>query len=369
MPFNSHINNIAKVLELSEQAFRDDILGETLDQADDQTEALELLHIQEAKCVVISLCQQDHLGIHTVPTEECKCLFRLTYTEIQSIYVLFKMRDKVCIEKGCSTLLSVPVTEALAIQLHLLLLFGRNSTDISRISNHVMCLLHLKFGRVMIFDYCQFDPKNLGKFSNAIRALGPPVEHCVRFLDSTFKETARPTENQKTIYSGQGLNYQAVVTPNRITSSFYGLVAGRHHGMTVFYESSIEMHMRKALDFRSIGRPYYHLYADREYAFSEFVMRPFAETKEDSPEYIGNQDMSSARVVVEKEFAHVENLFAYVNYAQTQRILQGNVSSYYIVATLFKNLYVCYNRRNQTSMRFKASSPTPMEYIAGLLNH
>ncbi|OAD78861.1 hypothetical protein PHYBLDRAFT_140912 [Phycomyces blakesleeanus NRRL 1555(-)] len=320
MPFNSHINNIAKVLELSEQAF----------------------------------C---HLDISTVPTEECKCLFRFTYTEIQSMCVLFEMGDKVYIERGSSTVLSVPTTEVLVILLckmsfpcqllDLSLLFGRNSTDISRISNHVVRLLHLKFGIAIIFDYRQFRPENLVKFSNAIRALGVPVEHCVRFLNGTFKETAKLTKEQKT--KVHGFNYQAVVTPDVITSFFYGPVAGRRHYMTVFYESGIEMHMCKVFDFRSIGGPCYHLYADRGYTSSEFVMRPFAE--------------------IEKEFGHVGNLFAYVNYAQTQRILQGNVSSYYIVATLFKNLHVCYNHGNQTSMRFKVSSPTPMEYIAGLLNH
>ncbi|OAD75548.1 hypothetical protein PHYBLDRAFT_166785 [Phycomyces blakesleeanus NRRL 1555(-)] len=357
MPFNSCINNVAKVLELSKQAFRDKILGKALDQVNDQTEALELLHIQEAERIVISLCQQDHLDISTVLTEECKFLFRFTYTE-----------------RNSSTVLSVSATEALAILLRkmsfpcrlldLSLLFGRNSTDVSHISNHVVHLLHLKFGRAMIYDYHQFRPENLMKFSNAIRALGIPVKHCVGFLDGTFKKTARPTKDQKT--KAHSLNYQAVVTPGRITSSFYNPVAGRCHDMTVFHKSDIEMHMRKAFDFRSIGESCYHLYADRGYASSEFVMCSFAEN---SPEYIVNQDMSSSCVVVENEFAHVRNLFAYVNYTQTQRILQGNVSSYYIVAMLFKNLHVCYNRGNQTTMRFKVSSPTPMEYITDLLNH
>ena len=79
-----------------------------------------------------------------------------------------------------------------------------------------------------------------------------------------------------------------------------------------------------------------------------------------------NRRMSSVRIAVENEFAHVTTLFAYLDFARTLRSMQSPISAYYVVATLLKNIHVCMNGGNENSKRFGVMPPSLEAYMNGL---
>ncbi|OAD77220.1 hypothetical protein PHYBLDRAFT_165708 [Phycomyces blakesleeanus NRRL 1555(-)] len=200
---------------------------------------------------------------------------------------------------------------------------------------------------------------------------GAPVRSCVGFIDGTFNRIARPRENQEVVYNGHyrghGLKYQAIVTPDGITSSIIGPETGNHHDMHMYRLADTERRLFDAFDFTSVGRPCYHLYGDSAYANSAVMARPFRITNASEDDTVFNTEMSRVRISVEQEFAHVGSFFAFLKYSQTQRIDQCSVGLYYIIGTFLKNVHICYNGGNKTSAKFDVSPPTPEQYIAGLL--
>ncbi|KAI9012561.1 hypothetical protein CLU79DRAFT_709125 [Phycomyces nitens] len=73
--------------------------------------------------------------------------------------------------------------------------------------------------------------------------------------------------------------------------------------------------------------------------------------------------MSTLRIVVEWEFGHVANLFAFVRYRPGQKALLSKCAHFYLVATLMKNIHICVNG-GQTSKHFDISPPSLQEYIS-----
>ncbi|OAD73982.1 hypothetical protein PHYBLDRAFT_145446 [Phycomyces blakesleeanus NRRL 1555(-)] len=284
---------------------------------------------------LIKLRQLGKLDISVLENSECVFLFRFTYAQIQSMVVILELGEKVYFRENTPQQYSLPTKDALSILFRrmtyharlkdLSIVFGRSESTISEVFNGMINKLVQKFGPALLFDYRQFRKENLVCFSQAIRRAGAPVEHCVGFIDCTFIRTARPRKFQQSVYSGHyrghGLRYQAVVTPD-------------------------EDIMKETFDIRGEGGPCYHLYGDKAYASSLYMMRPFKR-------YSPNPDHKDVNTAM----------------PSLQRIFLRPAGSYYLVATFLKNLHNCFNRRNQTSKRFGVAPPTPTEYIDGLLGN
>ncbi|OAD76931.1 hypothetical protein PHYBLDRAFT_142439 [Phycomyces blakesleeanus NRRL 1555(-)] len=261
------------------------------------------------------------------------------------------------------------------------LLFGKGKSTFSVIFNEMIEKIYIKFSSALKFDYCQFQESNLMRFSQAIRERSLAM-YCVGFIDGTFNKIARPIVDQKGAYNdhyrGHGLKYQAVVTPNGITSSIMGSDTGRNHGVHMYCKSQLDAMMCVAFDFTSINGPCYYLHGDLAYTTSDHMMIPFRRHKyctviyldetADEQELAINKSMSAVRISVEHKFAYVGSLWAFLKYSQTQRSGQSPVGLYYIVGTFLKNLHVCYNEGNQTSKKYSVVPPTPEQYIYRLLN-
>ncbi|OAD66574.1 hypothetical protein PHYBLDRAFT_152373 [Phycomyces blakesleeanus NRRL 1555(-)] len=194
------------------------------------------------------------------------------------------------------------------------MIFGKCKVTISIIFNDMIRKLARKFGHALVFDKNQFWEKNLVCFIQAILR-----------ADGTFIRTARPLQFQKRAYS----------------EHYVKLETGRRHDA----------------------------YIDKAYANSLYMMCLFRQYSPDLRHKDVNTAMSSVRIVMKNEFAHIGNLFAYIEYPQSQCILLCPVGSYYLVATFLKNLHICFNRGNRTSKRFGVVSPTSAEYISGLLEN
>ncbi|OAD69305.1 hypothetical protein PHYBLDRAFT_149704 [Phycomyces blakesleeanus NRRL 1555(-)] len=336
---------------------------------------------QEGERIAVSLHCQGCLDPSTLSDEDSKLLFRFTQPEIRSLATLLEMGDIVYFREGTPSEFSLPMTLALMIVLRrmvfparlvdLSLLFGKGKSTLSVIFNEMIEKIYIKFYPALKFDYCQFRESNQMCFSRAIREKSPAM-YCVGFIDGTFNKIARPIVDQEGAYNGHyrghGLKYQAVVTPDGVTSSIMGPDSGRNHDVRMYRESQLDAMMCVAFDFTSINGPCYYLYGDPAYTASDHMMIPFRRQTADEQELAINKSMSAVRISVEHEFAHVGSLWAFLKYSQTQRSGQSPVGLYYIVGTFLKNLHVCYNGGNQTSKKYGVAPPTPEQYIYGLLN-
>ncbi|OAD74394.1 hypothetical protein PHYBLDRAFT_67678 [Phycomyces blakesleeanus NRRL 1555(-)] len=269
----------------------------------------------------------------------------------------------------------------LAHLVDLSLLFGKGKSILSVIFNEMIEKIYIKFYPALKFDYCQFRESNLMCFSRAIRERSLAM-YCVGFIDGTFNKIARPIVDQEGAYNGHyqghGLKYQAVVTPDGITSSIMGPDSGRNHDVHMYRKSQLDAMMCIAFNFTNINGPCYYLYGNPAYTASDHMMIPFRRNKyctviyldetADEQELAINKSMSAVQISVEHKFAHVRSLWAFLKYSQTQRSGQSPVGLYYIVGTFLKNLHVCYNGGNQTSKKYSVAPPTPEQYIYELLN-
>lgn len=75
-----------------------------------------------------------------------------------------------------------------------------------------------------------------------------------------------------------------------------------------------------------------------------------------------NYVMSKLRIIVEWEFGHVANLFAFLKYKPGQKMLLSRCALFYKIATLMKNIHICVNG-GQSSSYFGISPPTLEEYM------
>ncbi|OAD79399.1 hypothetical protein PHYBLDRAFT_139430 [Phycomyces blakesleeanus NRRL 1555(-)] len=119
---------------------------------------------------------------------------------------------------------------------------------------------------------------------NTLSDKDSPVDDCVGFINSTFNKIARPIVGQDVVYNehyrGHGIKYQAVVTPDGITSSIMGSETGDRHDTHLYLESGLEEKMRQTFDFRDINNgPCYFLYGDPAYTASDFMIVLFNRRK------------------------------------------------------------------------------------------
>ncbi|OAD65634.1 hypothetical protein PHYBLDRAFT_70755 [Phycomyces blakesleeanus NRRL 1555(-)] len=324
--------------------------------------------------------RQGYMDISTLPDEECKYLFKFTFSQIQSLAVLLELGEKVCFREGSPSQFFIPSTEALTIMLrrmtfparvaNLTLFFGRSECTLITIFNEMIEKLYERFHTGLEFDTYQFREENLVRFSEAISKTAPTSE-CVGFIDGLFNRSAKPDCDQEVIsneYSSEyGLKYQAVVTPDGITSSIMGPEIGNPKDMNFYENSGLENSMREAFDFKSSNGPCYYVYGDKNYTESALIMAPFHKLPLDEVELDINKTMAGLHRVVGNEFTHVGNLWEFLRYSQTQRSDQSSFELYYTVGTFLKNIHVCYNGGNHTSRMFGVTPPTPDDYIYGLL--
>ncbi|KAI9016466.1 hypothetical protein CLU79DRAFT_837758 [Phycomyces nitens] len=80
-------------------------------------------------------------------------------------------------------------------------------------------------------------------------------------------------------------------------------------------DSGIIGELRESLDKRGDGGELYAIYGDPAYSSSDILIKPFRNSQTmPRVEKDINNTMSTLRIIVEWEFGHVANLFAFVRY-------------------------------------------------------
>ncbi|RPB12404.1 hypothetical protein P167DRAFT_588521 [Morchella conica CCBAS932] len=190
----------------------------------------------------------------------------------------------------------------------------------------------IRWKHLLVFDVERLTPERLVTFTIAIQNRGAPLETCFGFIDCTLREIARPIYGQEAVYNGwkrkHCLKYQAVVTPDGIIIHLYGPVEGTKHDAL----NSMLMHLT--------GQSYY---GDPAYPITEYLLSPFAGAAIGGDEQHWNRTMSKVRIIVEWCFKEVLQMFSYLDFTRSQKILSP-IGIQYPVAVLLHNTHICLHR-------------------------
>lgn len=156
-------------------------------------------------------------------------------------------------------------------------LFGRPIDELSRIANHVMHHLYIRFHRILdTFDHRRLDSQTLEKFARAVQDRGGALPDTWGFIDGTVRPIARPTRHQRQVYNGHkrvhALKFQSVMTPDGIISHLTGPWVGRRHDSRMLNESGLYQELEQWAHGTD-GRPM-HLYGDPAYGMTTYIMCP-----------------------------------------------------------------------------------------------
>ncbi|CAH3170271.1 unnamed protein product [Porites evermanni] len=144
-------------------------------------------------------------------------------------------------------------------------MFGRSESELSLIFHKVLnlgnrtCLIkqgrsglilddiHDRFGHLLeTLDLVWLDP---GIFSQVIHEKGAPLNQCWGFIDGTPRPMARPTRNQKIMYSGHKrthcIKFQSVQAPNGLIAHLFGPIEGKRHDAFMLGVSGLADKLRR----------------------------------------------------------------------------------------------------------------------------
>ena len=307
---------------------------------------------------------------------ECKHFLRFTYPQI----------ERICEAIGLEPILSfgsVKVKREFALGLLLYRLafpcrlfdmvskFGMSKSNIGTVISRISDLLYKKFKWGLQFDERQFSRENCERFSKAIADKGAYYEHIVGFIDGTMQQICRPkdSEQQRVFYNGwkhiHCLKYQAINTPDGITSSLFGPYGGSSNDRGMLNESQLMRRLSAHFETASPDK-WFAIYGDEAYWFSKHIIPPNRKPFTSDHEKKTNESMSKVRVSIEMEFGKVSQYFAGCKWKYGNRLNQTKPALKYTLSTVFKNFHTCLNGSTATKM-FALSPPTLEEYISGLM--
>ncbi|KAL1754118.1 hypothetical protein FB107DRAFT_182575, partial [Schizophyllum commune] len=92
--------------------------------------------------------------------------------------------------------------------------WGRDRAQISRVVNELCFAIHEEWS-FLLTDMSRYSTFELERFASAITTAGCPMTDIAFFLDSTFQMVARPSDDQRIMFTGykkgHGYKYQGVV--------------------------------------------------------------------------------------------------------------------------------------------------------------
>ena len=301
---------------------------------------------------------------------KCRRNCRFTVPEIQQLVQAFRLpgfirtreRYTICSVEALSmvlTRLAYPTRQ----EPTLAEMYGRSGSAVSAIVNHVCALIYSRFSEMIMFDE-QYVAENAVRFAEAITSKCGGMLDCIfGWIDGTKRKVAKPSKCQRVMYSGHKrvhcLKYQGILCPSGIIVSMFGPVEGRRHDLFLLNISVVGHRIRTLEALNGL-----YLYGDSGYVYNDIIITPFKGSHLSVAEEDFNEAMSACRVSVEHSFGRVVNLFGFLDYSRTQRVLQSAVALHYLVATLLTNCRTCLDGGNQTSMRFEVAPPTLSAYLS-----
>lgn len=205
-------------------------------------------------------------------------------------------------------------------------LFGRTKFELSNIFNTSLDYIYENYSYLLdTLDRPWLSLDQLQVMATAIKNKNSPLENCWGFIDGTVRPICRPSQNQRIVYNGHkrvhGLKFQSIMAPNGIIAHFYGPVEGRRHDAGLLRESGVEIDMHRHMT--TPNNEVYCVYGDPAYPLTPYIIPPFKGAVLSANQARFNKRMSSVRICVEWGFGKLLNLFAFLDYKKTHKLLSS----------------------------------------------
>ncbi|KLO09136.1 hypothetical protein SCHPADRAFT_834370 [Schizopora paradoxa] len=313
--------------------------------------------------------------LYALSDEDCLSRFRMTADEIMDVITAMDIPDVVKTSEGhvfegleafCLILARFRTAGDIS---ELTRQYNRSSTAISFAINQLVQEIDDNWAHLLHFDregvLC---PENLREFARAVHEHGSPVETVWGFLDTTHRRTCRPSLYQQQAYNGHkknhGLKFQAVVAPNGLFVHLSQPFEGRRADPGILRDTGLmdlcSQHAFAEID--GIRRPL-QLYGDAAYGLSDFILSPFCDPEQRSPEELEwNRAMGLVRIDVEHGFGIISQTWPFLNAGWKMKLYTSPVGRYYRVGVLLSNALNCL-RPNQVSRAFNLPPPDLFDYF------
>lgn len=245
--------------------------------------------------------------------------------------------------------------------------FGIDRSVCSRAVNWLLHYINTNYGFLLLMRKCIVNTHK-NTWSQAIASTANcPLDSCLGFIDGTNKAICRPVKYQKKTYSGHKrqhtLKYQGVVIPCGILFDLHGPHLGIRHDARILVESDLLRRLEHA-----VPRGFY-IYGDPAYRIQRFILGPYEQVTENTPESEFNSLMSKVRISVEWSFGGLLNLFRSLQYAKHWRLYSQPVGLYYKIAAILYNIHgILYGNQISTYFNCRIALQDYLHYCRDCLD-
>jgi hypothetical protein len=161
------------------------------------------------------------------------------------------------------------------------------------------------------------------------------------FIDGHFRPFSRPASREHMFYSGHkrlhGMVFQAITTPDGLTSSLFSPFIGRTNDWGMFNASRIPYRLHRMMP---ASNKMLYLYSDPASHCSYGVVCPFGPRKQLSRRKRRfNKELSAHRITVEHSFGQIFRQWTSLSFKQGLKIGNQEVAAFSLVAALLSNCH------------------------------
>jgi hypothetical protein len=318
-----------------------------------------------------------HFNFETTPDYWVEENFRLPRQDIDRVRALLGIPEVVCTHnRDC-----IPGFLAFCMVLYKLSwprrmsdlrdTFGGTKQRCSRIVNHVVVFLYLRFyPKMSTLDRMRYTDDYLLYLCSAGLLKHEVMDNIWGFIDATIRPCARPVRFQKVVYNGKNrvhsIKFQSIVSWDGMIAHLSGPWAGARHDSGIFNESPLPVVLGSLPCVPSPGNPPVALYADEGYALSPRIFVPYADGRVCARHAAFNHRMSQSRITVEWGYHMVLRSWTSLDFKRNLKIFKSPIGAYYAIAVLLTNIQSCLATYNDITLYAGTSPPSVEEYLASL---
>ena len=175
------------------------------------------------------------------------------------------------------------------------------------------------------------------------------------FIDGTIRKTARPIYHQRSVYTRfkkcHGVKFQTITVLHGIIPCLRGPWPAQTHDAQMLRESHLMEELEDIMPANGAGAVY-ALYSDLAYTQGIYLLSGFRKLPAGSDEAMFNRNMSSVCITVEWGFGDIVNIWKFLDFCSSIKIVEMPVGKFHTNGTFLSNIYNClYGNKMQQYFR------------------
>jgi DDE superfamily endonuclease len=166
------------------------------------------------------------------------------------------------------------------------------------------------------------------------------------FIDATIRKTCRPLLFQELIYTRykrcHGIKFQSIVNAEGFIACLFGPFPARRNDARIYRESLTRELLQEIMPADEANGPVYAVYGDLAYPQSIYLFGGFFAAVPGTAEAIFNQQMSSARIVVEWGFNNIVQKWSHLDFRRSMQIFKQPIAQQYVNCAFLTNISNCF---------------------------